>query len=62
MVYHLQGARQCQFRCLIGSSPPSRRALFVTQVSLTVLMALQDHITLADYEVHDGMGLELYYN
>lgn len=22
----------------------------------------QDHITLADYEVHDGMGLELYYN
>lgn len=27
--------------------PPSRR---------------QDHITLADYEIHDGMGLELYYN
>lgn len=22
----------------------------------------KDHITLADYEVHDGMGLELYYN
>ena len=22
----------------------------------------QDHITLADYEIHDGMGLELYYN
>ncbi|CAA0823831.1 Ubiquitin-like protein 5 [Striga hermonthica] len=21
-----------------------------------------DHITLKDYEVHDGMGLELYYN
>ncbi|KAG2659972.1 ubiquitin-like protein 5 [Panicum virgatum] len=21
-----------------------------------------DHITLADYEIHDGMGLELYYN
>lgn len=24
--------------------------------------AAQDHITLADYEIHDGMGLELYYN
>ena len=22
----------------------------------------KDHITLEDYEVHDGMGLELYYN
>lgn len=22
----------------------------------------KDHITLADYEVHDGMNLELYYN
>lgn len=22
----------------------------------------KDHITLMDYEIHDGMGLELYYN
>jgi len=22
----------------------------------------KDHVTLADYEIHDGMGLELYYN
>lgn len=22
----------------------------------------KDHITLGDYEVHDGMNLELYYN
>ncbi|KAK2963154.1 putative ubiquitin family protein [Blattamonas nauphoetae] len=22
----------------------------------------KDHITLADYEIHDGMGLEMYYN
>ena len=22
----------------------------------------QDHITLGDYEIHDGMSLELYYN
>ena len=22
----------------------------------------KDHITLADYEINDGMGLELYYN
>mmetsp|Transcript_5721 Transcript_5721/g.35634 ORF Transcript_5721/g.35634 Transcript_5721/m.35634 type:complete len:111 (-) Transcript_5721:502-834(-) len=22
----------------------------------------KDHITLADYEIHDGMGLELYYD
>lgn len=22
----------------------------------------KDHITLADYEIHDGMNLELYYN
>jgi ubiquitin-like protein 5 len=21
----------------------------------------KDHVTLADYEIHDGMGLELYY-
>lgn len=21
-----------------------------------------DHITLTDYEIHDGMGLEFYYN
>ena len=25
-------------------------------------LLLQDHITLSDYEIHDGMGLELYYN
>lgn len=24
--------------------------------------AAQDHITLEDYEIHDGMGLELFYN
>lgn len=24
--------------------------------------ASQDHITLEDYEIHDGMGLEMYYN
>ena len=22
----------------------------------------KDHITLADYEIHDGMNLEMYYN
>ena len=22
----------------------------------------KDHITLQDYEIHDGMGLEMYYN
>ncbi len=22
----------------------------------------KDHITLEDYEIHDGMGLEMYYN
>ncbi|PSR98897.1 Ubiquitin-like protein [Actinidia chinensis var. chinensis] len=22
----------------------------------------KDHITLRDYEIHDGMGLDLYYN
>ena len=22
----------------------------------------KDHISLEDYEIHDGMGLELYYN
>jgi len=25
-------------------------------------MRNQDHVTLEDYEIHDGMGLELYYN
>lgn len=25
-------------------------------------MVFKDHITLADYEVNDGMGLELFYN
>jgi hypothetical protein len=29
---------------------------------LSLFQNTQDHITLADYEIHDGMGLELYYN
>ena len=26
------------------------------------LLKMLDHITLEDYEIHDGMGLEMYYN
>ena len=26
------------------------------------LPVYKDHITLQDYEIHDGMGLELYYH
>jgi len=25
-------------------------------------VVFKDHITLEDYEIHDGMGLEMYYN
>jgi len=25
-------------------------------------VVFKDHITLGDYEIHDGMGLEMYYN
>ncbi len=34
----------------------SRRAHFMIRYSI-----FKDHITLEDYEIHDGMGLELYY-
>ena len=40
---------------------PLRPSLSTTRTTHTS-SSLQDHITLADYEIHDGMGLELYYN
>lgn len=30
-------------------------------VANLLLFQCQDHITLEDYEIHDGMSLELYY-
>ncbi len=35
----------------------SRRAAPVSRYNI-----YKDHIRLDDYEIHDGMGLELYYN
>ena len=40
----------------------ARLAWACTRPHHTSSSYVQDHITLADYEVHDGMGLELYYN
>lgn len=41
-------ASSCQSSHLLR--PPARYTVY------------KDHITLEDYEIHDGMGLELYYN
>lgn len=55
---------------------PSQRKTLTTKPDKTLLAGTRpekiriqkwytvykDHITLADYEIHDGMGLELYYN
>ena len=37
--------------------PPTHPSLFVQWYTI-----FKDHITLEDYEIHDGMGLEMYYN
>jgi ubiquitin-like protein 5 len=42
--------------CLLAGTRPEKIRI---QKWYTVY---KDHITLADYEIHDGMGLELYYN
>jgi uncharacterized CHY-type Zn-finger protein len=44
--------------------------IFLTFIILTLSLyriqkwytIYKDHVTLEDYEIHDGMGLELYYN
>ncbi len=57
MVQHLQG------KVLgVGYLEGEQQTLGSGQLRLTCYFCLQDHITLADYEIHDGMGLELYYN
>ena len=39
------------------------RAIFVPiRVACFLIPTFADHITLSDYEVHDGFGFELYYN
>lgn len=48
-------------------NPPrqSSNALYLSDVFFFPCFfstAWQDHITLEDYEIHDGMGLEMYYN
>ena len=46
--------------------PPSLTLAHPRSPSLTLAhprsLVGQDHITLGDYEIHDGMSLELYYN
>jgi hypothetical protein len=57
VVQHLQG------KVLgVGYLEGEQQTLGSGQLRLTCYFCLQDHITLADYEIHDGMGLELYYN
>lgn len=42
--------------------PVVRLLLIACTVSMVFVVYHTDHITLEDYEIHDGMGLELYYN
>ena len=42
--------------CVIGKN--NFKSLFFHLLRYTVY---KDHIRLVDYEIHDGMGLELYY-
>jgi len=51
---HDAGRRLQDQRCALGSDLSQWRGGRYT--------VYKDHITLEDYEVHDGMGLELYYN
>ena len=58
--------RQCRNALCRNRSDPPRSHLVLTWTSSLLLRhrytVYKDHITLEDYEVHDGMGLELYYN
>ena len=54
VVYGLVCRSICRFVC----QSPRAASLAPTHT----LELVQDHITLADYEIHDGMSLELYYN
>lgn len=40
----------------------TRPLLFVCRFDCLSFPASQGHTTLEDYEIHDGMGLEMYYN
>lgn len=43
--------------------PPTRAGTRPERIRLQKWYTIfKDHITLEDYEIHDGMGLELYYN
>ena len=65
-IYHknMQMHNSCEVECLfymcvrlwkVGTRPEKIRI----QKWYTIY---KDHVTLQDYEIHDGMGLELYYN
>ena len=45
--------------CDVGALSGTRAEKLRIQKWYTIY---KDHITLEDYEIHDGMGLELYYN
>jgi ubiquitin-like protein 5 len=48
--------------CSFLASPSFCAAPYATVLTLTRRYSIfKDHITLEDYEIHDGMGLELYY-
>ena len=50
-------------QCLMKLTPPRFPHAFASMPYLYRWHTIfKDHITLEDYEIHDGMGLELYYN
>jgi ubiquitin-like protein 5 len=53
-IVHLNASSQCFTQVFTTNC----NVFFV----LFALAVYKDHITLQDYEIHDGMGLELYYH
>ena len=61
-----EGSCEVQRRCTIGDLKKLVAAQTGTRADKIRIQkwynVYKEHITLKDYEIHDGMGLELYYN
>jgi hypothetical protein len=56
------GARSARlFRCRFGADSPALWLCLFPSSRCRWYTIYKDHVRLDDYEIHDGMGLELYY-